>query len=518
MRMLEGMNIRDHFVLLCSLVNQTRLDGVMVQSCELVADVACSNVALLYLLDATAQNFVLSAGFAQGFSTWAPPKLVHPIDPVAGGACPLAQAVMTGDPVCLDGGLNGYDISQVAKALDVISMPSCLAVIPLRRTNNSVLGAMAVLSETAIGPWLNRGEARLVVKSVAAAIETRQVVARQETDRVSLEKSLLRVEQDRSALRRNVSASLTRRLIGRSKPMQALRERVVQMAGQNGAVMIEGGDGSGKEKVARAIHEQSRFSNGPFVFADCASLTEDVFAPELFGYKRGAIKGVASARQGLLRKAAGGTLYLDGLERLGDTAQAMLFRLADTGFYRPLGSERDRQISARIIVSASPDLARAVQDNEFLPALYYLLRQNVAKVPPLAECREDIADIVQSVLALLHQEEKKTITVEPALYAYLTGRAFPGDRRELEGLTRLAASTVENGGVLTASHFRSVETGTTRDAEHCETMPLPEALAWFEQDMISRSLAQADGNRAMAAELLGVPKRTLADKCKKYGL
>lgn len=518
MRMLEGMNIRDHFVLLCNLVNQKRLDGVMVQSCELVADVANSSIALLYLLDATAQNFVLSAGFVQGFSTWAPPNLVRPIDPVGGGNCPLAQVVMTGEAVCLDSGTRGYDISHIAEALDGVSMPPCLAVIPLRRSNNSFLGVMVVLSEGAIGPWLNRGEARLVTKSVAATIETRHVVDRQATDRANLEKSLMRAEQDRTALRRNVSANLTRRLVGRSKPMQALRERVVHVAGQNGPVMIEGEDGSGREKVARAIHDQSNFSNGPFVFADCGSLTDDIFAPELFGYKRGAIKGVASARKGLLRKAAGGTLYLDGVERLGETAQTMLFRLLDTGSYRPLGSERDQQISTRIVVSALPGLAPAAQANEFLPALYYLLRQNVVSVPLLSECREDIGDIVQAVLARLYQEEKKNISVDPALYAYLAGRPFPGDRRELEGLTRLAAMTVENGGVVTVSHFEAVEKGTSPVTEHSKTMPLPEALAWFEQDMIARSLNQAGGNRAVAAELLGVPKRTLADKCKKYGL
>ncbi|MCK2167789.1 sigma-54-dependent transcriptional regulator [Thalassospira xiamenensis] len=518
MKMLEGINIRDHFVQLCNLMNQTRLDGVMLQGCELVADITHSSASLLYLIDATGGNLVLSAGYAGGFSTWAPRKMVHAIDPANTANCPLSQVAITGRTLCLNHGFGGYDISSISEAMDSVAVPNGMTIIPFRRTDESFLGLMVVLSDGPIEPWLGSGISRLVLKSVASAIETRQIVSRQMSERRDLEQSLIRIEQDRSSLRKNVSASLSRKIVGRSRPMQILRERVAALAAREGLLLIQGDEGVGKEKIARAIHEQSTFSNGPFVYVDCSTLNADVFAPEMFGYKRGAIKGMASPRKGLLSTAAGGMLYLDGVDRLGDTAQTLLLRLLETKYYRPLGSDRDREISARIVASAKTDLASRVQQQQFLPALYYLLRENMIGVPALSECREDIGDIVNTVVVRIQQDEKHTISIDPALHAFLAGRSFPGDRRELEGLIRLAAATVGNDGVLSVAHFKAVEADAVSTQTSSDTMPLPQALASFEQDMISRVLAETDGNRTIAAERLGVPKRTLADKCKKYGL
>lgn len=520
MNMIDQFNMRDHFVSLCNLVNQTRLDGVLVQSGELIANMTGGRIALIYLLDATGRSLVLSGGYAQGFSTWAPGSLVHPLQ--GGGrspVCPLTQVAFTGKNLCLDNGTAGYDISPVISAIEGLSCPSHLAVLPLARANADFLGVAVVLSDGAIAPWLDRSVARQILRAVSSAIETRQVVAGQENEKAMLAKSLARAEGDRMSLRQRETGRLSKRLIGRSRPMQVLREKVAHLADKTGPVMILGEDGVGKEKVARAMHEHSVHSASAFVYANCASLPIDVFTPELFGHKRGAIKGVASARQGLLRKAGNGVVYLDGIDRLCGPGQEILLRLLETRQYRPLGSDRDLPLSARIIVSARSDLAARAQEGTFLPGLYYRLREMALTVPSLDECREDIGDIVHAVLSGIEREEKRHLKLHPAAFAFLSQRPFAGDRRELEGLTRLAASNAKDGTMLTVEHFQAVDAQS--EPENVSTpgiLPLPEALAMFEQDLITRALAQTDGNRATAAEMLGVPKRTLADKCKKYGL
>ncbi|AUG55446.1 hypothetical protein CSC3H3_21530 (plasmid) [Thalassospira marina] len=520
MNMIDQFNMRDHFVSLCNLVNQTRLDGVLVQSGELIANMTGGRIALIYLLDATGRNLVLSGGYAHGFSTWAPGSLVHPLQGGGGSpVCPLTQVAFTGKTLCLDNGMAGYDISPVTKAIDGLSLPTHMAVLPLARANADFLGVAVVLADGAIAPWLDRSVTRQILRAVSSSIETRQVVAGQENEKAMLEKSLARAEGDRMSLRRRVTGRLSKRLIGRSRPMQILREKVAHLAGKTGPVMILGDDGVGKEKVARAMHEHSIQSSAPFVYVNCASLSADIFAPELFGHKRGAIKGVASARKGLLRKAGNGVLYLDGIDRLCGPSQEMLLRLLETRQYRPLGSERDMELSARIIVSARSDLSVRAQEGAFLPGLYYRLRETTVTVPSLGECREDIGDIVHAVLAGIEREEKRHLKLHPTAFAFLSQRPFAGDRRELEGLTRLAASDAEDGTMLTVAHFQAVDAAAMpENASSPGVLPLPEAMAMFEQDLITRALAQTDGNRTTAAQMLGVPKRTLADKCKKYGL
>jgi two-component system, NtrC family, response regulator GlrR len=217
-----------------------------------------------------------------------------------------------------------------------------------------------------------------------------------------------------------------RGIVGASPPMRRLLAMLERLEGSLATVLIEGESGVGKERVAHALHQGSKVSEGPFVAVNCGALPRELVGSELFGHKRGAFSGASEARRGAFDSAEGGTLFLDEIGELPLDVQPVLLRALETGEVRPVGEDRSRTVPVRIVAATNRDLEAEVRVGHFRQDLYYRLAIVRLRVPPLRERPEDIEP-----LALSFARSAGLPTVEPRLLAELRARAWPGNAREL---------------------------------------------------------------------------------------
>jgi two-component system, NtrC family, response regulator PilR len=229
-------------------------------------------------------------------------------------------------------------------------------------------------------------------------------------------------------------------MIGRSEQMQALREKVKTAARTSGAVLITGESGSGKELVARAIHELSERCRGKFVAVDCGALPDDLIESELFGHRRGAFTTAVADKVGLFEEANGGTLFLDEIANTSRRFQVKLLRVLQDKQVRRLGDVVMRKLDLRIISATNGELAPMVRRGEFREDLFYRLNVFPIQVPPLRRRAEDIPLLVEYFL----QGRKK---IADNAVTKLMGYAFPGNIRELENIVE-AALCISSGPII----------------------------------------------------------------------
>lgn len=507
--------IREQMLALCNLVTQPRYEAVVSQSCALISEALQARLSVLFLLDRTGQNFVTGAGLLVGNTNWAPPVLTVPIADQTIGQCPLRQVAITGQTVCQIYGAGGYRLDHLQVLFTEISTGTKVCFLPLHNPSGDLIGIFVVADGEGVATGLETPDLSLALSAIGAMIELRRKEKVEAQHRVSLEQSLSRADKDRGALRTRMQNDLAIRLPGSSHSMQKLRERLATLANFNDPILIEGEDGLGKEQIARELHKISAKSNTPFVYINCHSLTPDTFAPELFGHKRGAIQGVSGARKGLLREAGEGVVYFDRVDALSPEAQGLLARLLDTKRYRPLGSERESPLNQRVIFSAVPGLRERAENGSFLPSLYHKIAQAQLMVTPLRERREDIPDIAAQAAEFEAQARKKRIGFQSDTLNYLMGLHFSGNARELEAMVRRACHKLPDDGQLQIQSFQDDEAGTTTKPNGHS---LKHSVESFEAMIIRKSLEVNENNRSLAAKELGIPKRTLADKCIRYGL
>src|SRR5438477_899900 len=235
-------------------------------------------------------------------------------------------------------------------------------------------------------------------------------------------------------------------MIGKSEQMQSLKEKVKAAARVFGAVLISGESGSGKELVARAIHEHSERCRDKFVAVDCGALPDDLIESELFGYRRGAFTTAVADKIGLFEEANGGTLFLDEIANTSRRFQAKLLRVLQDKQVRRLGDITMRKLDVRIISATNCELAAMVRKGEFREDLYYRLNVFPIHVPPLRRRMEDLPILIEH---LLHG--RKEISENAA--AKLMGYAFPGNIRELENILEAAVciasgTTIDQDDIL----------------------------------------------------------------------
>ena len=216
-------------------------------------------------------------------------------------------------------------------------------------------------------------------------------------------------------------------LVGRSPAFTRMLERVLRVAGADAAVLLLGEPGTGKELVARAIHEASARARGPFVAVDCAGLTETLFESELFGYEKGAFTGAVSRKQGLVEAASGGTLFLDEVGELPLPLQVKLLRLLETGTYRRVGGLDALRADFRLVAATHRALAAMVRAGDFRQDLYYRLNVFPIRTPALHERPEDIALLAESLLERVDRRPGRRFT--PAALAWLAARTYAGNAR-----------------------------------------------------------------------------------------
>jgi transcriptional regulator with PAS, ATPase and Fis domain len=291
-------------------------------------------------------------------------------------------------------------------------------------------------------------------------------------------------------------------------------------------VLITGETGVGKELVARAVHELSG-RQGEFVPLNVAGVDDALFSDTLFGHKRGGFTGADRDRRGMIEQAAAGTIFLDEIGDLGLESQVKLLRLLQEGKYYPIGSDVPKLSDARIVVATNRDIADMQQRDEFRKDLYYRLQTHYIHIPPLRERKEDIPLLAERFLAKSAEQLDKKKPTPPRELATLLGTYhFPGNVRELEGMVFDAVSRHQSG-VLSMESFREKighdQTIRTAEPEAQESLPVPEdkrllfpeqlpTLKETEQMLIAEALERADGNRTIAAQLLGLSRRALSNR------
>ena len=333
------------------------------------------------------------------------------------------------------------------------------------------------------------------------------------------------VKLNDGARRQALADQLAQELLGQSTAMQALRRQVVRAAETNLAVLLQGETGTGKDRVARALHQLSGRAKGPFMAINCAAIPEALLESELFGHAKGAFSGADQAQEGLISQADGGTLFLDEIGDMPLALQAKLLRVLESGRYRPLGASEERCADLRLVAATHQPLREHIRAQHFRADLYYRLGQFPLTLPPLAERRDDIAELAQSFIAdFCAREARDDMGITPAALRLLKQRDYPGNVRELKNLIDYAcAMTPQDADIeayLIPGELESdAQTVPTLQASGAAlSLPndiddLRQALRDIETAIIRQRLMHFGGNRAQTAASLGLPKRTLAHKC-----
>lgn len=307
---------------------------------------------------------------------------------------------------------------------------------------------------------------------------------------------------------------------GKNQVMQGVFEVLKRVAPSDISVLIEGPSGSGKELIARAIHDNSKRRNNPFRPINCAGLTESLLESELFGHTKGAYTGATSDRKGLFEIADKGTLFLDEIGDMPLNMQAKLLRVIEDGVVQAVGSDKPIVVDVRIISATNHDLTALVEEKKFRKDLYFRIKGVSITVPPLKERREDIGEFIDYFVAEAVEETgAKVKGMTDAAKKVLSGYNWPGNIRQLRNCIRTMV-VMSDGDKLDIRdippeiHQVRQLPGQARPVGDFGGMSLGE----LEKQAIIDTLSRTENNREKAAKILGIGERTLYRKIKEYGL
>jgi PAS domain S-box-containing protein len=305
-------------------------------------------------------------------------------------------------------------------------------------------------------------------------------------------------------------------LFGKSEVMRRLFEEIESVSTSDAAVLIVGETGTGKELVARTIHQKGKRHSKPFVPVQCSALPEGLIESELFGHRKGAYTGASEHRKGRFELADGGTIFLDEIGTLSLQTQTKLLRVLQEKIIDPVGSSDGKRVDVRVVSATNRQLRELIASGEFREDLYYRLKVLQIEVPPLRERRGDIQLLANLFLERFSRHyQKNVLEITASAKALLKNYAWPGNVRELENAIEHGFSFTQ-GAVLDHSHLPA----ELRHSAPNGTPPPPGAptdLRQEEQD-IRQALQSVKGNRVKAATLLGLHRSTLWRKMREYGI
>lgn len=328
-----------------------------------------------------------------------------------------------------------------------------------------------------------------------------------EVARRALEKRQLTLEL--AALRQTLQQRdrIEARILGRSSAIERLRSAIVELADADANVLVLGETGTGKELVARSLHEYGPRRAKHFAAINCAGIPELLFESEVFGHEAGSFTGAIKRRVGKIEYTEGGTLFLDEIETMPLSLQVKLLRVLQEKTFERIGSNELLAMDCRIVAGAKVDLLALAAQKQFRDDLYYRLGVIVLEIPPLRERREDIPLLFEHFVLLAASTYNRPVpAIAASLMQQLMARPWPGNVRELRNVAERYTL-----GMLTR-------------VDGAASQPLPAAatldgqLNRFERHLIEEALREASGRAALAAEQLGVPKKTLYDKMRRLGL
>ncbi len=330
-----------------------------------------------------------------------------------------------------------------------------------------------------------------------------------DTVKRALDKRMLILENQNLKQELHAQDVLGPRIVGKTPSMQALRSAIQQLADTDADILLVGETGTGKELVARSLHEQSNRRDSHFVAVNCGAIPDSLIESELFGHEKGAFTGAETQRVGKFEYAEGGTLFLDEIESMPLSAQVRLLRVLQERSLERLGSNESIALNIRVIAATKVDLRSAADRGEFREDLYYRLNVVTLELPPLRERREDIPRLFQHFLLVAAARYGKEAPAMPAhIGQRLMALSWPGNVRELR-------NTAERFVLLGDSCGLQLD---DQDDAPCAPMTLPQHIEAFERALIEQALAETGGVIKETMLLLGLPRKTLYDKMQKYGL
>jgi two-component system response regulator HydG len=340
--------------------------------------------------------------------------------------------------------------------------------------------------------------------------------------RIAMERAMdhTQLREENRLLKESLGDHFDRRnIIGRSPAMVKLLETVAQVAPSEATVLIAGESGTGKEMIAGAIHFNSPRKTGPFVKINCAAITETLLESELFGHERGSFTGAHRKKEGRIRQAHGGSLFLDEISEMSLGMQVKLLRVLQEKEITRVGGEEVIKVDVRLIAATNKDLLQEMDKGRFREDLYYRLNVVTLNMPPLRERGEDIPLLAQHFLELFVNKNNKGIKgFTPQSMDRLLRYDWPGNVREL-------MNTVERAVVLSSSEYLDEENlpliqqhvPPEMEITDVDTVSSDLPLDEVEKTTILKTLESTGGNKSEAARRLGITRRTLHKKLKKYG-
>jgi len=334
------------------------------------------------------------------------------------------------------------------------------------------------------------------------------------------------IEQNRALRKRVNDAFRSGDVVGKSQAMERIMRLVERVASAPSSVLITGESGSGKELIARALHEGGERAGKPFIAINCAALPEQLLESELFGHERGAFTGAETRKEGLFRAAGAGTLFLDEVGELPLTLQVKLLRVLQQRTVRPVGGHEEIAIQCRVVAATNRDVEREVREGRFREDLYYRLNVINLKLPPLRERTEDIPLLAEHFLTKHSAVQNKRLAFSPEAMRYVASRSYRGNVRELENMIERAVTLTIGSRVELADLDFDASPAQMQRASASPIVPaLPDEgvdldayLAEVERQLLVAALEKVGGVRKDAAKLLHTTFRSLRYRLAKYGL
>lgn len=299
-------------------------------------------------------------------------------------------------------------------------------------------------------------------------------------------------------------------IIGKSKSINRVLEMLKNVSSTPATVLITGESGTGKELIARAIHKNSLRKNGPFVVVNCVAFSPNLLESELFGHEKGSFTGAVARRIGRFEMANGGTIFLDEIGEMDLSIQTKLLRVLQEKEFERVGSSRSIKVDVRILSATNKDLKKEVEKRRFREDLFYRINVFNIDVPPLRERKEDIPLIVEHFIGkynkILNKKVKKVSTKALEL---MLDYNYPGNIRELENIIERSMIMAKDE-IIDETYFSFINNEGYLEKKG--------SLKEAEKELIIKYLIQNKGNRTKTAELLGISRRSLLDKIKKYQL
>jgi len=301
--------------------------------------------------------------------------------------------------------------------------------------------------------------------------------------------------------------------------MQEVFKTALKAAKTKATILLTGESGTGKELIAKAIHFESDRSKGPFIAINCAAIPENLLEAELFGYEKGAFTGALISKPGKFELANGGTIFLDEIGDLPLHLQAKLLRVIQDKTFERIGGTKSIKVDIRIIAATNKDLEEMVKDGSFREDLYFRLNVIPIYLPPLRERKEDIPLLIDHFLKKFNEEYGKNINITKEAMEKLVNYSWPGNVRELENtIERLVILAEGNEITLNDLPFYIRQEDDTRITCVKLKETLPSQLELIEKQAIKEALKASNYNQTKAAKMLGLTKRQINYKIKKYGL